>query len=94
MAAGQIACDRPNTLTAENYYKTHYKAPIATMELWPIRGFNYQNFDVAVPPNEINQRILRKDASGLYPGQTNNRIRFVPMAMNYAHLDNPNMHRL
>ena len=54
----QIDCTRPNRITAENYYKTHYKAQVIPIEDERVRGHNYMEYSSWVQPSKIDFRIL------------------------------------
>lgn len=85
-----ISCNKPNKLTAENYYKTHYKRQIAPLEDYSVRGYNYLNYTNTVDPNLINRlRILSQNTKGLPPEETKNKN--IPLGWNYSFHNTPAM---
>jgi len=85
----QISCDKPNKLTAENYYKTEYSIPIIPMEDTKVRGYNYMAYSSAVHPGKIDFRILSQSTKGLSPDKKD--FREIPEAPNYAFHNTPAM---
>lgn len=85
-----ISCNKPNKITAENYYKTHYKKQIAPLEDYAVRGYNYLTYDNTVNPNLFNSlRILSQNTKGLPPEETKNKN--IPLGWNYAFHNTPAM---
>ena len=84
---GHIACGSPDGLTAENYYRTHFEAPIARLEDYRVKGWNYMDFSSAPHPTKSNIRILSQNTKGLPPKET--EYRNVPTAANYAFHNTP-----
>lgn len=83
----QIDCRRPNKLTAENYYKTHYKKQVIPIEDYRVRGYNYQDFTDKVQPGKLDIRILSQSTKGLPREET--KFRNIPVAMNYGFHNTP-----
>ncbi len=84
----QISCTRPNKITAENYYKTHYSVPVIPIEDHYVRGHNYMDYSNWVEPTKIDQRILSQSTKGLPRDQ---RIAFIPTGWNYGFHNTPAM---
>ena len=84
----QIDCRRPNKLTAENYYKTHYKAQIIPIEDHLVRGHNYLNYTNWVEPTKIDYRILSQSTKGL-PNRES--AKHIPVGWNYGFHNTPAM---
>ena len=79
----QIGCGHPNKLTAENYYKTHYKIPVIPIEDYKIKGFNYGDYSDYPTPYQVRQmRILSQNTKGLPADQAKNKN--IPTGYNYA----------
>ena len=85
----QISCGQPNKLTAENYYKTHYRAQVIPLEDYLVRGANYEEYSDSVHPTKINVRILSLNTKGLPPDQT--KYRNLPTGSNFAFHNTPAM---
>ncbi len=85
----QISCDKPNKLTAENYYKTEYNIPVVPMEDTKVRGHNYMDYASAVHPGKIDFRILSQSTKGLSPDKKD--FREIPVGPNYAFHNTPAM---
>lgn len=86
---GHIACGSPDCLTAENYYRTHFEAPIARLEDYRVRGWNYMDFSSNPHPTKANIRILSQNTKGLPPKET--QYRNIPSGWNYAFHNTPAM---
>ncbi len=85
-----IDCDKPNKLTAENYYKTHYRAQIIPIEDTRVKGANYLQYTNAVNPYQFrNLKILSQNTKGLPPEQT--KYQNIPSGWNYAFHNTPAM---
>ena len=84
---GHIACGSPDSLTAENYYRTHFEAPIARLEDYRVKGWNYGDYSMTPHPTKSNIRILSQNTKGLPPKET--EYRNVPTASNYAFHNTP-----
>ena len=80
----QIGCDKPNKLTAENYYKVRNKIPIIPIIDYHIRGSNYMNYINKVSPYKIDHRILSQTTKGLNPIEKDKKI--IPKGFNYVSL--------
>nr|QBK88772.1 MAG: hypothetical protein LCMiAC01_04540 [Mimivirus LCMiAC01] len=78
----QIACNRPNKLTAENYYKKEYKIPIAPMEDYHIKGHNYSVYINKSNAYATDKRILSQSTKGLPRSEA--VIRHLPHGYNYV----------
>ena len=86
----QIGCNQPNKLTAENYYKTHYKAQIIPIEDYNVRGSNYLDYTSFMTPYQVRgYRILSENTKGLPPAET--KIKNIPVAFNYSYHNTPAM---
>jgi hypothetical protein len=86
----QVGCGHPNKLTAENYYKTHYKMQIVPIEDYVVRGANYLEYaDYPTPYQTRNMRILSQNTKGLPVEQT--KFKNIPIAYNYAFHNTPAM---
>lgn len=85
----QIQCNRPNKLTAENYYKTHYKAQVIPLEDYVVRGANYMQYSNTVHPTKVDYRILSQTTKGLNPKET--KYKNLPTGVNYAFHNTPAM---
>jgi hypothetical protein len=85
----QIACGSPDKLTAENYYKTHFQAPVAYLNDNMVRGWNYEIYSSFIHPTKSNIRILSQNTKGLPPNET--KYRNIPSGANYAFHNTPSM---
>jgi len=85
----QISCGYPNKLTAENYYKTHYRAQVIPLEDYLVRGANYEEYSDSVHPTKTNVRILSLNTKGLPPDQT--KYKNIPIGTNFAFHNTPAM---
>ena len=86
----QIGCGHPNKLTAENYYKTHYKMQVVPIEDYHVRGANYMDYNTYPTPYQTrNMWILSKNTKGLPPEQT--KYPNIPTGYNYAFHNTPAM---
>ncbi len=86
----QIACDKPNKLTAENYYKTKYNIrSIPMSDEYTIKGANYGEFSDFVNPHKSNIRILSQNTKGLPPSE--NMYKNIPSGSNFAFYGTPAM---
>ncbi len=85
----KIQCNKPNKITAENYYKTHYKAMVVPIEDYTVRGWNYQDFSNTVHPGKIDFRILSQATKGINPND--DRYKNIPDGANYAFHNTPAM---
>ena len=84
----QISCTRPNKLTAENYYRTHYNAQIIPIEDHLVRGSNYLDYSNWVEPSKIDFRILSQTTKGLPESDS---VRNIPTGWNYGFHNTPAM---
>ena len=89
LVANRISCNKPNKLTAENYYKTHYKPIVIPMEDVNVRGYNYAEYSNAVMPEKSDIRILSQSTKGLNPKDT--KIQHLPDGFNYGFHNSPAM---
>lgn len=79
----QVACSGPNKLTAENYYKTQYRAQSIPIEDYHIRGYNYQDFASFAPPTQWSKlKILSQNTKGL--SEEAMKTKNIPTGANYA----------
>lgn len=80
----QIACGYANKITAENYYKTHFQAKVASMNDMMVKGANYDEYSSFTHPSLITQnaRILSQNTKGLY--EPNAKYKNIPTGSNYA----------
>jgi len=85
----EISCGKPNKLTAENYYKTHYQPIIAPIEDKKIKGFNYLNFRNTISPDQTDFRILSTTTKGLNEKET--KFKNIPTGYNYVFHNTPQM---
>lgn len=86
----QISCGGPNKLTAENYYKSHFKPHVLSMEDTHVRGYNYNEYsDFPTPVQVRSMRILSQNTKGL--PQIETRTRNLPIGSNYAFHNTPAM---
>ena len=85
----QISCDKPNKITAENYYKTVYKAQVIPIEDSRVRGYNYMDFSNTVAPGKSDIRILSQSTKGLNPDEL--KIKYIPDGFNYGFHNSPAM---
>ena len=84
-----ISCGHPDSLTAENYYRTHFEAPVAYLEDYRVRGWNYNQFSDFPHPTKSNIRILSQNTKGLPPKET--QYNNIPIGWNYAFHNTPAM---
>jgi hypothetical protein len=89
LVANRISCNKPNKLTAENYYKTQYKPIVIPMEDVRVRGYNYAEYSNAVMPERSDIRILSQSTKGLNPKET--KIQHLPDGFNYGFHNSPAM---
>jgi hypothetical protein len=85
----QIECNKPNKLTAENYYKSLYNPRSIVMYNNMVKGSNYMDYTNTVAPEKLNTRILSQNTKGLIPSQT--AYRNIPTGSNYAFYNTPAM---
>lgn len=85
----KIACNQPNKLTAENYYKTHYKAQIIPLEDYKVRGHNYMDYSNSAGAYSTDKRILSQSTKGLDP--KDDILKHIPDGYNYAFHNTPAM---
>lgn len=86
----QVSCEKPNKLTAENYYKTHYKGQIIPIEDYMVKGYNYLEYTNTVNPYQLRDlKILSQNTKGLPPEQT--KYQNIPSGWNYAFHNTPAM---
>lgn len=86
----QISCAAPNKLTAENYYKTHFKRQVIPIEDYHVRGYNYGDFtDYPTPYATRDMRILSQNTKGLPKNET--KSKHIPTGYNYAFHNTPAM---
>lgn len=85
----QIACDKPNKIQAEEYYRTRYNRQIIPLEDRLVRGYNYGDYSESMSPYKIDQRILSTATKGL-DGTT----KFIPNGTNFAFHNTPAMRML
>lgn len=86
----KISCQEPNKLTAENYYKTHYRPQVIPIEDYYIRGANYLDYTSFMSPYQARgYRILSQNTKGLPPDQT--KTANLPVGYNYAFHNTPAM---
>lgn len=85
----QIACEKPNKLTAENYYRTHYQAQPIPIEDMAVRGANYNDYSDYVHPTKSDIKILSYNTKGLPPDAT--KYKNIPIGYNYAFHNTPAM---
>lgn len=85
----QVSCDKPNKLTAENYYKVN-AAQIVPIEDQQIKGYNYESYSNSVNPYLIrNLKILSANTKGLPKDQM--KYKNIPVGSNYAFHNTPAM---
>lgn len=84
----QIDCTQPNKLTAENYFKTHYKAQVIPIEDHHVRGYNYLSFSDKIEPSKIDYRILSQSTKGL---PNRDVAKNIPVGWNYGFHNTPAM---
>lgn len=85
----QIACDKPNKIQAEEYYRTRYNKQVIPLEDRLVRGYNYGDYSEAVSPYKIDDRILSTATKGL-----NGTIKYIPNGANFAFHNTPAMRML
>lgn len=86
----QVSCGNPNKLTAENYYKTHYRMQVVPIEDYHVRGANYMDYVSFPTPYQTRyMRILSQNTKGLPPDQT--KYKNIPIGANYAFHNTPAM---
>lgn len=88
--ANDIGCNKPNGLTAENYYKTFYRKQVVPIEDYKIKGYNYSDFNEFISPYRMSGlRILSNNTKGLPPDAMNNK--HLPEGSNYAFPNTPSL---
>jgi len=85
----QNSCNRPNLLTAENYYKTHYDPRSIPVTDYRLRGWNYDEYSSVPHPTKSNTRILSYNTKGLPAEDT--KYKNIPTGFNYAFHNTPAM---
>jgi len=78
----QIGCNKPNKLTAENYYKVHNKIQVIPIIDYHIRGHNYMEYINSMSPYKIDYRILSQSTKGLNPLETQKKN--IPEGYNHV----------
>jgi hypothetical protein len=87
----QIDCNKPNLLTAENYWKTEHKIPIIPLEDHMVLGANYMDYTNWVEPTKIDFRLLSQTTKGL---PENERHKSIPVGFSYGFHNTPAMRML
>jgi len=82
----QITCEKPNGLTAENYYKVYHQPRIPIIDN-AVKGANYEVYSNFVKPQEVNKKILSYNTKGLPPSES--MFKNLPVGFNYGFHDNP-----
>lgn len=83
----RIACNKPNKLTAENYYKTHFMALPVPLTDYGTKGYNYDQFSQYTHPTRLNNRILSQNTKTLPKSEL--KIQNIPVGFNYAFHNTP-----
>lgn len=85
-----VACGHPNKITAENYYKTHYRATSIPIDNHMVKGHNYDIYSFFPTPDQVkDMRILSQNTKGLPLKETETKN--LPIGYNYAFHNTPAM---
>lgn len=85
----EIACNKPNKIQAEEYYKTKYNKQIIPLEDRLVRGYNYGDYSDTASPYKIDERILSTATKGL-----DGTVKYIPNGSNFAFHNTPAMRML
>jgi hypothetical protein len=85
----EIACNKPNKIQAEEYYKTRYNKQIIPLEDRLVRGYNYGEYSNTTSPYKIDERILSTATKGL-----DGTVKYIPNGSNFAFHNTPAMRML
>lgn len=83
----RIACNKPNKLTAENYYKTHFMAMPIPLTDYGTKGHNYDAYSQYIHPTKLNHRILSQNTKTLPDSEL--KVQNIPVGFNYAFHNTP-----